>query len=39
VLVHGMTSLLLAAPAFPWPEQPDELADRLVTDHVQGLLP
>jgi hypothetical protein len=39
VLVHGITSLLLAAPAFPWPQQPEELVDRLVTDHLQGLLP
>jgi AcrR family transcriptional regulator len=39
VLVHGITSLLLAAPAFPWPQEPEELVDRLVTDHLQGLLP
>jgi len=39
VLVHGITSLLLAAPAFPWPHEPEELVDRLVDDHLQGLLP
>ena len=39
VLVHGITSLLLAAPGFPWPQEPEELVDRLVTDHLQGLLP
>jgi AcrR family transcriptional regulator len=39
VLVHGITSLLLAAPAFPWPWQPEELVDRLIADHLEGLLP
>jgi len=39
VLVHGITSLLLAAPAFPWPHEPEELVDHLVDDHLQGLLP
>jgi AcrR family transcriptional regulator len=39
VLVHGITSLLLAAPAFPWPWQPEELVDRLIADHLDGLLP
>ena len=39
VLVHGITSLLLAAPAFPWPHEPEELVDRLIDDHLQGLLP
>jgi AcrR family transcriptional regulator len=39
VLVHGITSLLLAAPAFPWPAGPEELVDRLVDDHLQGLVP
>ncbi|HYN17029.1 MAG TPA: TetR/AcrR family transcriptional regulator, partial [Actinomycetes bacterium] len=39
VLVHGITSLLLAAPRFPWPHEPGELVDRLITDHLQGLLP
>jgi hypothetical protein len=32
-------SLLLAAPAFAWPHAPEELVDRLVDDHLQGLLP
>jgi AcrR family transcriptional regulator len=39
VLVHGITSLLLAAPGFPWPAEPAELVDRLIADHLQGLLP
>ena len=39
VLVHGVTSLLLAAPTFPWPNEPGELVDRLITDHLEGLLP
>jgi hypothetical protein len=39
VLVHGLTSLLISLPGFPWPEEPEELADRLVADHLQGLLP
>jgi AcrR family transcriptional regulator len=39
VLVHGITSLLLAAPGFPWPHPPEELVDRLITDHLEGLLP
>ena len=38
VMVHGITSLLLAAPTFPWPNEPDELVDRLITDHLEGLL-
>ena len=33
------TGLLLAAPTFPWPSEPDELVDRLITDHLEGLLP
>jgi hypothetical protein len=39
VLVHGITSLLISAPDFPWPHQPDELVDRLIADHLNGLLP
>jgi AcrR family transcriptional regulator len=39
VMVHGITSLLLAAPEFPWPDGPEELVDRLLSDHLQGLLP
>jgi AcrR family transcriptional regulator len=38
VLVHGITSLLLAAPSFPWPAGPEDLVDRLVDDHLRGLL-
>jgi AcrR family transcriptional regulator len=39
VLVHGITSLLISAPGFPWPHEPDELVDRLIADHLNGLLP
>jgi hypothetical protein len=39
VLVHGLTSLLISLPGFPWPQEPEQLADRLVADHLQGLLP
>jgi hypothetical protein len=39
VLVHGITSLLISLPGFPWPEEPERLVDRLVDDHLQGLLP
>ena len=38
-LVHGVTSLLISLPGFPWPEEPERLTDRLVADHLQGLLP
>jgi AcrR family transcriptional regulator len=39
VLVHGVTSLLISLPGFPWPEEPERLVDRLVDDHLEGLLP
>jgi AcrR family transcriptional regulator len=39
VLVHGITSLLISLPGFPWPEEPMQLVDRLVDDHLEGLLP
>jgi AcrR family transcriptional regulator len=39
VMVHGITSLLITVPTFPWPTEPGELVDRLITDHLQGLLP
>jgi hypothetical protein len=39
VLVHGITSLLISLPGFPWPEEPVQLVDRLVDDHLEGLLP
>ncbi|HYY78404.1 MAG TPA: TetR/AcrR family transcriptional regulator [Actinomycetes bacterium] len=38
-LVHGLTSLLISLPAFPWPEGPGRMVDRLVADHIEGLLP
>ena len=39
VMVHGITSLLITVPTFPWPTEPGELVDRLITDHLKGLLP
>jgi AcrR family transcriptional regulator len=39
VLVHGLTSLLISLPGFPWPAEPEQLVDRLVADHLHGLLP
>jgi AcrR family transcriptional regulator len=36
-VAHGITSLLIAMPGFPWGE-PLELADRLLYAHVIGLL-
>jgi AcrR family transcriptional regulator len=39
VLVHGVTSLLISTAAFPWPYGPEELVDRLIDDHLRGLLP
>jgi AcrR family transcriptional regulator len=39
VLVHGITSLLISLPGFPWPDEPERLADRLLDDHLLGLLP
>jgi AcrR family transcriptional regulator len=39
VLVHGITSLLISSPGFPWPYGPEELVDRLIDDHLKGLLP
>jgi AcrR family transcriptional regulator len=38
-LVHGITSLLISLPTFPWPEGPDELVERVLVQHVDGLLP
>jgi AcrR family transcriptional regulator len=34
---HGLTSLLIAKPSFPWPE-PYQLAERILRSHVNGLL-
>jgi hypothetical protein len=30
---------MVAAPTYPWPHEPEELVDRLIADHLQGLLP
>jgi AcrR family transcriptional regulator len=39
VLVHGLTSLLISLPDFPWPESPERLVDRVFEHHLQGILP
>jgi AcrR family transcriptional regulator len=39
VLVHGITSLLISQPGFPWPLPPEQLVDRIVGHHLEGLLP
>ncbi|HEV8648725.1 MAG TPA: TetR/AcrR family transcriptional regulator [Actinomycetes bacterium] len=36
-LVHGVTSLLISLPSFPWPQRPEELVDQLLVHHVGGL--
>ena len=38
-LVHGITSLLISLPHFPWPMGPEELADLMLHQHFQGLRP
>ena len=38
-LVHGITSLVISHPGFPWPMGPEELADMLLEHHFQGLRP
>jgi len=38
-LVHGLTSLLISLPGFPWPMGPEELADLLLAHHFEGLRP
>ena len=36
--VHGLTSLLISSPSFPWPLPSDDLIERVVTGHIEGLL-
>ena len=36
--VHGVTSLVVANPAFPWPDI-DELAEHVIDTHLRGLAP
>jgi AcrR family transcriptional regulator len=36
--VHGLTSLLIAHPGFPWPEDRDQLIDRVIDQALTGLL-
>jgi AcrR family transcriptional regulator len=38
-LVHGVTSLLISMPGFPWPKGPEELVDEMLTHHLDGLRP
>jgi AcrR family transcriptional regulator len=38
-LVHGITSLLISLPGFPWPMGPEELVDRMLSHHLDGLRP
>ncbi len=35
---HGITSLLIAHPAFPWPEDRDRLIDQVLDQALMGLL-
>jgi AcrR family transcriptional regulator len=38
-LVHGITSLLISLPHFPWPMGPEELVDVMLAHHLNGLRP
>jgi AcrR family transcriptional regulator len=38
-LVHGLTSLLISLPHFPWPMGPEEMVDMLLANHFEGLRP
>jgi AcrR family transcriptional regulator len=37
-LVHGVTSLMISLPSFPWPQSPEALVDQLMLHHIGGLL-
>ena len=37
VSVHGITSLLIAKPEFPWPDR-NELIEHVLGTHLRGLL-
>jgi len=37
-VAHGITSLLIAHPAFPWPEDREQLIDRVLDQALTGLL-
>jgi hypothetical protein len=37
-IVHGITSLLLTHPQFPWPDR-DELVNHVLSMPILGLLP
>ena len=36
--VHGLTSLLISSPDFPWPVATEELIKHVVDGHIEGLL-
>ncbi|HEX6674130.1 MAG TPA: TetR/AcrR family transcriptional regulator [Actinomycetes bacterium] len=36
-LVHGITSLVISHPGFPWPMGAEEMADMMLEHHFQGL--
>jgi AcrR family transcriptional regulator len=38
VMVHGITSLLIATPGHPWSFGREELVDHVIDDHLNGLL-
>ena len=38
VAVHGMTSLLIAKPGFPWPSDPESMVRQMSAHHLDGLL-
>jgi AcrR family transcriptional regulator len=38
VAVHGLTSLLIAKPAFPWPADPESMVRQMSAHHLDGLL-
>ena len=37
VCVHGVTSLRIAVPNFPWPDDPDTMLDRVLAAYCTGL--
>jgi AcrR family transcriptional regulator len=37
-VVHGITSLLIALPGFPWPPDRDAMIDHVITQAIEGVL-
>ena len=37
MMVHGITSLLIAKPEFPWPHDHDALIDHVLSNYCDGL--